>query len=745
MKIVSSFLFLLPFFLWAQEYDSRPVMAEGQIPKDFLILSSQVHEQDKSAENKTDKRFERKAKEQFVKKNSYSLHDMLFSGNVIFNDPITTYINKVADKAFEYKPSLRKKLRFYTMKSTEVNAFATHNGVIFVTTGLISQLETESQLAMVLCHEAVHYKNKHSITKYVETQEIIRGKGEYKTLSRNNKLLEHYKYSKDLETEADLEGLDIFLTSKYSTEGIDDLFDILKYSHLPYDLVPFKKDYFETKFLKFPESYFLANEDMTPISTEERDDDESTHPNAELRKEKFLEKLAQKNNPSTKKYLVGTAEFLNTRQLCRHEISRMYLKNAQYEKAIYNSYLQLEDNPNDIFSKKVIGYSLYALATYNNENEFSQVHGDYTEKEGDWQQLYYFMNELSSKEMNVLALNYNWKMGKEFPEDSKIPMMCDSLVKGLAFDHNLRSDDFFTTLSKPDKQKKKAKKQTSGTGKLSKIKKIEDKGKIKSTEEVNDEDFWRLALFDAIQNKDLAEKLNDYYKKSKIEAPTISYKVRRKNRKLAERKKRKARSKGRALDVDKIVMLQPQYEKIDERSNKGVKLKATEKAQLRLNGMILKSAQASHLQVDLLDDMAFSKSDVNQYNDLIYLNNWLRETAFHKSNNVNLIPFEKDYLADIRKRHDTDYYCWTGFSGVHKRKSGRWGMVAASILYPPAFFFTIPYAAIPKYSTDFYIIVFNLKTEQPVWVKFGTVNKRDSDALVQTLVYDTFYQLHKKK
>ena len=383
MKLIINLFLIVPLFLAAQEYDNKPIMAKGPIPKDFLVLSSEIHQQEQAHTDKTDKRFERKAKEEFVQKNSYSLHDMLFTGNVIFNDPISIYVNKVADKAFANKPALRKKLRFYTMKSAEVNAFATHNGVIFVTTGLISQLETEAQLAMVLCHEAVHFKNKHSITKYVETKEIIRGKGEYKTLSNNNKLLQHYKYSKELETEADLEGLDLFLLSEYSTNGIEELFDILKYAHLPYDLVPFKKDFFETKYFKFPEEYFLTEEGLAAISTEEVDDDESTHPNAELRKEKVLNKLEGKHSKSKRSYLVGKVEFLNARQLARHEISRLYLNNSQYEKAIYNSYLQLHENPKDDFSKKIIGYSLYSLSKYPNETEFSEIHGDWNKKEGD--------------------------------------------------------------------------------------------------------------------------------------------------------------------------------------------------------------------------------------------------------------------------------------------------------------------------------------------------------------------------
>jgi len=547
-----------------------------------------------------------------------------------------------------------------------------------------------------------------------------------------------------LETEADLEGLDIFLTSKYSTDGIENLFDVLKYAHLPYDLVPFEKEYFESAYFKFPEEYFLAEKDLTPINTDEVDDSESTHPNAELRKEDVLSKLAKKKVTSTRSYLVGKAEFLTARQLCRHEISRMYLNNAQYERAIYNSYLQLHDNPKDVFSKKVIGYSLYALSMYNNESEFSQVHGDYSEKEGDWQQLYYFMDKLTAKEMNVLALNYNWTLSQEFVEDVKISSMCDSLLKELAFEHDLEPKDFFSELSKPEEQKV-VKKKTSGSGKLSKIKKMEEVQKTQAVEDVTDTEFWRLGLFDLLKNEDEVAKFEAYSKESKIEVKQISYKERKKKRKLAARTKKRANSRGYSLGIDKIVMLQPQYEKIDERNNKGVKLKATENAQLRLNEMIVNSAKASNLQVDLLDDMAFNSTAVDEYNDLIYLNGWLREKAFHKGNDVDLIPFEKEYLEDIRKRHGTDYFCWTGFSGVHKRKTGRWGAVGASIIYPPALLFTIPYALVPRYNTEYYLIVFDLKNEEPVWVKIGTVNKRDSDAVVQSLVYDSFYQIHKSK
>ena len=172
MRIILSVLLFIPLLVSSQVESERPIVAEGNVPKDFLMLSSEIHKEDNSVD-KSDKGFEKRAKKDFVESNSYTLHDLLYSGNVIFNDEITVYLNKVADKVFIKKPELRKKLRFYTMKSSEVNAFATHNGIIFITTGLLSQLETEAQLAFVLCHEAVHFEEKHNITKYVESQEII--------------------------------------------------------------------------------------------------------------------------------------------------------------------------------------------------------------------------------------------------------------------------------------------------------------------------------------------------------------------------------------------------------------------------------------------------------------------------------------------------------------------------------------------------------------------------------------------
>ena len=50
--------------------------------------------------------------------------------------------------------------RFRVMNEPLPNAFALANGSIYVTTGLLSLLENEAQLASVLAHEETHVLNR---------------------------------------------------------------------------------------------------------------------------------------------------------------------------------------------------------------------------------------------------------------------------------------------------------------------------------------------------------------------------------------------------------------------------------------------------------------------------------------------------------------------------------------------------------------------------------------------------------
>ena len=104
-------------------------------------------------------------------------------------------------------------------ESTAVNAFAVDQGIIFVSIGLLSQLENEAQLALILAHEMVHVQERHGLEEFLETikvdQEFNKNK-RVKTKQLDLAALEKNRYSRDQEMEADDLGLTYFLNTNYA-------------------------------------------------------------------------------------------------------------------------------------------------------------------------------------------------------------------------------------------------------------------------------------------------------------------------------------------------------------------------------------------------------------------------------------------------------------------------------------------------------------------------------------------------
>lgn len=97
---------------------------------------------------------------------------MIHSGRVLYGDPLTNYANRMLDKLKAVSDDNFDHVQIFTLKSNEVNAFATHQGVIFMTVGLWGQLENETQLAFVLAHELSHVANKHSLLTYQHNKDL---------------------------------------------------------------------------------------------------------------------------------------------------------------------------------------------------------------------------------------------------------------------------------------------------------------------------------------------------------------------------------------------------------------------------------------------------------------------------------------------------------------------------------------------------------------------------------------------
>jgi len=194
----------------------QPLSCQGPVPSILTrTTSSKAKEAMKDIKGKSGKRSEKRTEMDHAVESSFFEDQLLTSGQILYGDPMTEYVNNVADELLKDNQTLRDQLQIFVLKSHIPNAYTTHNGIVVVTIGLLARIENESQLAVILAHEIQHFVKKHSLKQYKEVKKTI-------TESRRNygelesKLKRLYRFSKEQEYEADELGYELVKNSKYA-------------------------------------------------------------------------------------------------------------------------------------------------------------------------------------------------------------------------------------------------------------------------------------------------------------------------------------------------------------------------------------------------------------------------------------------------------------------------------------------------------------------------------------------------
>jgi predicted Zn-dependent protease len=95
-----------------------------------------------------------------------------------YEDPLLEeYLAKIGDKLLpdNVRNAGGPGLKFGVMRDPTLNAFAMPNGRIYVHTGLLSRLENEAQLATILGHEMTHVDHRHALrfTRDAQNKQIL--------------------------------------------------------------------------------------------------------------------------------------------------------------------------------------------------------------------------------------------------------------------------------------------------------------------------------------------------------------------------------------------------------------------------------------------------------------------------------------------------------------------------------------------------------------------------------------------
>ncbi len=166
------------------------------------------------------------------------------SGLLYKNQELEDYLNALAEKLVGQQVlDTGIKLRVKVVQSPFLNAFALPNGMIYVHTGMLARMENEAQLATVLGHELTHFTHRHTVKEmrvlknrvaFANVLHILlagAGGGLEELTGRTGELwaLASVRgYSRELETEADEEGLKAMIRAGYDPNEAPKVFQHLQ-------------------------------------------------------------------------------------------------------------------------------------------------------------------------------------------------------------------------------------------------------------------------------------------------------------------------------------------------------------------------------------------------------------------------------------------------------------------------------------------------------------------------------------
>lgn len=437
----------------------EPQYCEGTIPHIYNTLSSSKA---REAINriKTTSNSKRKEKRQEIDhaiEASFLEDQMLTSGQVLFGDPMTKYVESVAKEVLKENTALFGQLQFFVLKSHIPNAYATHNGLIFVTIGLLARLENESQLAVILAHEIQHFVKKHSLKQYKEISTVI-------SSSRGNnsdiesKLKRLYRFSKNQEVEADKLGFELIKQSKYDlSEGIY-VFEMLKYTEFPFLETPMSIDSFATENYQFPQTLREAiqkrisaaeTNDAKVKSEEATDEENSTHPSLDARIADLRIMISQAGATGTQKFIVSETNFNTIQKISRYELLLLYLRRADFGCSFYLSKILelLYGKGNFLTRVKIMSINGLLVHKLNNKS-LNNFGCNVDENKGDWRPISAAFFEMENKEFAAFAAKIAWESYLQFPNDAFIKNLRDDIFTRMQLKSKMILTDFLDF--KPD-------------------------------------------------------------------------------------------------------------------------------------------------------------------------------------------------------------------------------------------------------------------------------------------------------
>jgi len=629
---------LFPQIQKAQSSPGEFLKSSGTIPNDFL--ESWANKYEKSLSSSLSSGEDEDDLEDYWLSQHHQIDDLLQSGRYCFGDPMTNYLNEIADHLLRNEPELRAKIRIYTFRSPSVNAFTLADGIIAVHTGLLAHAKSEAELAFVLAHEISHYTRNHFYSSFKANREATENTWSNPSLSPLAQAENRIGRSKENEIEADQYGLDLYLKSDYALNAVDSVLTTLHRSYIPFGRKDVSTNPFCLKEGCFQIPQVFYREELSPISlSEDYADDRHSHPNIGSRRNAIHASLVQQEIREGLFYVVSEAKFHQIQEIARFEMIREKILNANYAEVLYDIYVLERDYPQSKFLAISKVKALYGLASFKAVDEISLVTPSSSKIEGPAQQVIHLIKQMNRSQLVSIALQASRSAEKLYPEDTYLKRYSSQLAKYLLVYCDESAEDF-----KVDGNSLPAFNQTESEFRS-------PRAYIRA-QQSHYKDFYRYLIKEDVDKGWLATEMHKHEAfRDSIKAEKMMTVEAREERK--EKQWERLEEFGSNLNVKNLVVLDPVIKVINiEEDDLDERLEGLEQERAYKESLPNWISEAG-INAELLYTEHMNPSDLDSYNEFCQLEEWVYEARIYHQ--FGLMPVS----IDIRERlpADTRYVC----------------------------------------------------------------------------------------
>ncbi len=698
----------------------QTIQSQGELPDDFSISLQERLEKEMQIE------YDMSAREKtyFVENKSVAIDNLLHSGLVLFGDPLTKYVEDVAAKVLVNTPELMSELTFFTLRSNATNAFVTGEGMVFVTIGLLSQIVSESDLAMVLSHEIAHFEENHILQSFENVVTI----GKNRRIKFDEKIEQLSEYSKNHELEADELGIIRYLNAGYPRQNVKQVFDILMYSHLPIDELTITEEMLAGDLAYIPVEFFPK--DNNPIKVDEDyDDSKSSHPNIKNRKENAQSILDKETSAGGDvAFKLGEDRFNDMRDIARFERVQNWLYANDYVNCLYEIAVLERQYPNNKHLELCKAQAWCGLSVYSAENELNECFQKPEKVEGESYTIHYVFNELQNEDVRVLALRNIVDIKRELPNNQEIIEMERIAVRQL-LKKNAEWEDFseltfeeaiekVSTVSSADSSDNNSEKgiideNSEEWKKLSKYEKIKLKEQatgtinsdteLKVKAEIDSTNFRFYALSDYVGNSDILKEETERFKTKEKEEEALEEELDQLSKREYRKRIKEEEAKELHLGLESIVFVEPLAA---EYTNKGFDPVKSADLQLKFVEAIDKSAEQQGMNAAQLSKYKMSDLGTDGYNQRAALQRYINQFSNIESEDIFVADYE--IINQITEQYNTENVVFSLIEHSFEPDLNYLTMFAF-IYFPPAILFYIPAKLALAHNVNMSVLVFNAK------------------------------------